>query len=581
MKKKPKSKRSPAKGGRNAGGADRSGDGPRESGSADERVVLKPFLGMKPGVYLTVLYSGILALILFFVLFYPGIHAYGAQVTFSSNPTGASVLVDGIRVGATPITVFVKAGTHSVIIRKPYFTDYQKQASVPGRLFGSLFVPARRSVQAELDLSGKAPMMEHAASAFASWALIGEAHGQYQFPPVLTETVKDLYSGKKGQDRKPSSAADLLDASLLQVQSPTLLRDYLAAELLDSSKGGAAGPYQLLTLFTKIIHLEKNTQAFPLWLSVVLSSEAESKYRQSDWYKNFVAGYGRSLTLAPGASGSLPLPGPAAVSVDGIAFRGIPGGSFIMGREDSSQTSTDPLLVPSRVSVKSFYIMETEATRAMFARFLAANPGWRPSARAELTSRGLVDGSYLSGWGNTGSYPAGSGDLPVTDVSYAAAAAFAGWLNARLPAYLSGYVVRLPSEAEWEYAARLDDATTQEGVFQDTYPASGRGAQPAGTGAAGRLGIHDLLGNVWEWTADWYRPAGPALALKGATGDNPAGGIALGAGAAAEMPAAHRTVKGGSFANRSDSLSAATRGSLPPDWCTPYLGFRLVIAARD
>ncbi len=574
MKKKAKSKPS-------AGNGARGGENMQSSSAASEdRVVLKPFLGMKPGVYLTALYGTLLALILFFVLFFPGIRAYGSQVRFQSDPSGASVLVDGVRVGATPVAVFVKAGSHDVTIRKAEFADYTAKVSISGRLVGSLFLPARKTVDASLSLTNATALERDAASRFASWSLIGEAHGQYQFPPVLTNAVRDLYGGSaSGDARTPGKAGALLTASLLQVQSPSLLRDYLNAEAMDLSAGGAAGPLQLARLFQKIIQLKKNTQAFPLWLSVVLPSDLASQYTHSDWYKSFMSGYTAKLRLPPGASGTHALPGPGEVTLDGISFVGIRGGDFIMGNEETGQTSTDPLLVPARVSLKSFYIMPTEASRAMFARFLAGNPSWRPAARSTLASQGLVTGSYLAGWSAGGTEPAGTGDLPVTDVSYAAAEAFAKWLTARLPGYLSGYEVRLPTEAEWEYAARLNDTTSQEGVFQDTYPAAGRSAQPVGTGAAGRLGLRDLMGNVWEWTNDWYRPAEPTLSLVSAQGDATAG-TALASADAAQMPAAHRTVKGGSFANRSDMLSPATRGSLPPDWCTPYLGFRLVIAPK-
>lgn len=575
MKKKAKSKPS-------AGNGARGGENMQSSGAASEdRVVLKPFLGMKPGAYLTVLYGAVLALIVFFVLFFPGIRAYGSQVSFQSDPAGASVLVDGVRVGATPVAVFVKAGPHDIIIRKPDFSDFSEKRSIPGKVFGSLIVPGHLTVSARLSLKEAVALENSAAFRFASWSLIGEAHSQYQFPPVLSNAVRDLYAGKQtAGSRSPGKADALLAVSLLQVQSPSLLRDYLNAESLDISAGGAAGPLQLVRLFEKIIHLKKNTQGFPLWLSVVLPSDPAAQYTHSDWYKGFMSRYTASLTLPPGASGNGALPGPGGIALDGISFVGIRGGTFIMGREEAGQTSTDPLLVPAKVSVKSFYIMPTETDRAMFARFLAANPSWRPAARSTLVKEGLVTGSYLADWGSAGSVPAGTGDLPVTDVSYAAATAFAKWLSARLPGYLSGYEVRLPTEAEWEYAARLNDTTSQEGVFQDTYPAAGRSAEPIGTGAAGRLGLRDLMGNVWEWTDNWYRPAEPALTAAGAQGDAPAG-TALGVSAAANMPAAHRTVKGGSFANRSDALSPATRGSLPPDWCTPYLGFRLVIAPRS
>ncbi|HUX12160.1 MAG TPA: SUMF1/EgtB/PvdO family nonheme iron enzyme [Spirochaetia bacterium] len=574
MKKKAKSKPSSAS-------ARRNQDGIVASDSAsEERVVLRPFLGMKPGLYLSILYSGALLLILFFALVFPGIRAFGAQVSIRSNPQGATVRIDGVRVGATPIVAFVAAGSHDITISKPYFSDYTEKSTVPGRLFGTLFAPARVRMNVSLALASGDDLRKNAAAKYASWALIGEAHSQYQFPPVLTEAVHDLYAGKESSPAVPGKAKDLLAAALTQAQSPSLLRDFVNAQALDDSAAQVTGPLQLASMFQKIIQLEKNSPGFPLWLSVVLPSDASARLVQSDWYRTYLSRYRDETRLTEAQTRRTALAGPARVDVDGIPFVGIPGGTFVMGREDANQTSTDPLLVSAKISVRSFYVMETEASRAMFARFLTANPQWLPSSRAELAGRGLVTSDYLAGWSGNGAVPPGTAALPVTDVSYDAAVAFAHWLTTRLPGSLSGFEVRLPTEAEWEYAARLNDTTPQEGVFQDTYPAAGQAPQPIGTGNAGTYGLRDMLGNVWEWTASWYRPAAPALALRSAQGDSPAEGIAISDPAAALLPAAHRTVKGGSFANRSDVLSAATRGSLPPDWCTPYLGFRLVIVRK-
>ena len=550
----------------------------------EDLVVLKPIFGVKPGVYLTVLYAVALVLILFFLLVFPGIVRNGAVVSFTSQPAGASILVDGIRIGATPDTAFVTSGKHELTIRKPYFKTSTETIAVPGRLFLSLFAPARLKYASSLSILSPGELISNASRQFASWALIGEAHGQYQFPPVLTDAVTDLYADRaSNQSNGPDEASHLLNNALLNVQSSSLLRDFVHATVLDHSAGQVAGPLQFGALFTKIIQLEKQSQGFPLWLNEVLPADVVSTLKSSAWYASFMKNYQESMRLSAADRQTTSIPGPNSLTLDGIQFVKVPGGSFIMGMDEASRTSTDPLLVPSKVRVGGFYMMSTETSRAMFEQFLKNDPKWLPSQRAQLEAQGLVTAGYLAGWSDQGAAtapPAGSANLPVTGVSFGAAQAFASWLTARLPASLSSYAVRLPTEAEWEYAARLSGGTPKNDVFQDTFQGVSREPEPVGTGGGGNLGIHDLMGNVWEWTASWYRPAEPPLARIGATGDNADMGIALSDATAAALPDVHMTVKGGSFANRSDTVSPGTRGSMPPAWCTPYLGFRVIIAPR-
>ncbi|WP_237722744.1 formylglycine-generating enzyme family protein [Singulisphaera acidiphila] len=241
---------------------------------------------------------------------------------------------------------------------------------------------------------------------------------------------------------------------------------------------------------------------------------------------------------ASGASRTLP-PG---VAPEGMVW--IPAGDFAMGSDDESMSDARPV---HRVSLDGFWMDRTEVTNRQFERFVRAtgyttvaeqapDPKAFPGAPKEL----LVPGSlvfsppvgrvsledHLAWWryvpGANWKHPSGPDssiqgleDHPVVQVCFDDALAYAKWAGKRLP-----------TEAEWEYAARggLDGkrycwgddlkpgGKWQVNNWQGLFPNENMkedgfdGTAPTGSFAVNGYGLSDMAGNVWEWCADWYQP---------------------------------------------------------------------------
>ena len=308
---------------------------------------------------------------------------------------------------------------------------------------------------------------------------------------------------------------------------------------------------------------------------------------------------------------------------DGMVW--IPGGEFSMGAEDSAdmnevgmQATRDSRPI-HRVYVHGFFMDRTDVTNAEFARFVNST-GYitvaerKPRAEDYPTAppENLVAGAvifhapdhpvslnnHFVWWsyvhGANWRHPLGpNSDLrgrdtyPVVNIAYEDAQAYAKWAHKRLP-----------TEAEWEFAARGglsgkryvwgDEfrpagrwmANTFQGHFPDTDTGEDgyAGIAPVGTFPANGYGLFDMAGNVWQWTSDWYRPDYYAqLALTGGLAKDPQGpDRSLDP---AEPDQAKKVQRGGSFLCTDQYCSrymVGTRGKGEVSTGTNHLGFRCV-----
>lgn len=312
----------------------------------------------------------------------------------------------------------------------------------------------------------------------------------------------------------------------------------------------------------------------------------------------------------------------------------IPPGEFTMGTDDPrSMPNERPA---HRVRLAGFWMDEHSVTNAEFRRFVEVTgyittaeqrPDWeelrkqvppgtpkppddllQPGSLVFVPPSGPVPLNDMSGWwrwtpGASWRHPEGPGstlagrdNLPVVHVSWDDAAAYAAWAGKRLP-----------TEAEWERAARggLENkrfpwgdqfqptgpdgrprhmANTFQGQFpcRDSAEDGFAGLAPVGSFPPNGFGLYDMAGNVWNWCSDQYRADAHTDAKHRSLCENPAGPASTFDPTDPFVPV-KRVVKGGSFlchVSYCESYRPSARRGMPPDTGSGHVGFRCVMTAE-
>ena len=213
--------------------------------------------------------------------------------------------------------------------------------------------------------------------------------------------------------------------------------------------------------------------------------------REEDWRGNLADSLDKAITghLRMIEGKLRDVAGPLSpIPPDMVFFRA---GRFFGIGSDKWEKDAEPDEKPQHnVHLDAFYMDKYETTNAQYKEFIDANPQWQKNR----IPKKYHDGDYLKHW-NGNDYPPDKGNHPVVYVSWYAAMAYAEWRGKRLP-----------TEAEWERAARsswhwrainADTANYGENVGDTT---------PVGMYPLDASGLYDMAGNVWEWCLDEYNP---------------------------------------------------------------------------
>ena len=221
-------------------------------------------------------------------------------------------------------------------------------------------------------------------------------------------------------------------------------------------------------------------------------------------------------------------------TVNGVTFKMIKvaGGTFQMGSDDSDAESREKPV--HSVTLSSYMIGETEVTQELWQAVMGSNPSDHKGTQ-----------------------------YPVENVSWNDCQTFVRKLNE-----LTGQRFRLPTEAEWEYAARGGNRSRgykyagSNNIGEVTwYSDSGSGTHNVKTKAPNELGIYDMSGNVWEWCQDWYS------SYSSSAQTNPTGAAT----------GSYRVYRGGSWYNEARYCRVSFRTFHAPTYSNFNIGLRLAL----
>ena len=446
----------------------------------EDQVKLEPFLDIRPGVYLTVLYTLIILAIVFFILILPGIRNPVAALIVKTEPAGAAIRVNDVYMGVSGGKIIIPRGEYTITAVMPGFESVSEVHKIPSRVFGSKFFPKKYKIDFTLKTADPLAAFSLYAAEFAAWSFGGDPSETWQIPMSLSEGAYRL--GKEQLTVNKEQFQQLLKAASRFTVTRTGLRDLIRAKVLLDGYGNSPSPVTLIGSISDALGFLSENPGTAAWLSRLLTGDAANTVKSSDWAKN-TRPAGIQLERSSEAAA-------ARVNVSGLYFTRTGG----------------------------FYISDNPVSRSIFEAFLEANPEWRDHLTNYEEEIALIPFE---------TYPRNI----ITGVTWHASEAFCKWLSGQLPSSMSGMEVRLPTEAEWEYAAQS---------------------------------IGSMQNNGWVWCADYYAP------LNFIKADDEA----IKALNSPERSLRGRQPGGGSASN------TETRASLPPDLSSPLVTFRAVIAGK-
>ena len=366
-----------------------------------EPVKLKPFHGIRPGVYIIIIWALIILLLAFVLFVLPGLVSNTSYVTFNEPVVGSGVYEDGIYLGSATDGVYkTTGGNHKYTFTYEGEEYGEVESKVKRKVFFTLFSHKPQLIVPERSYNDE--VKEKVVSAFirdvTSYSAVISAPDTFHYPPIFSAFASNSVE---------MSIKDVRDAWLLalsHISSSSLYEDYEVGKEI-------------------------------LLKSGILFETEESK--ELEYYIEALFN-GEKVILEKSMENNILLP-----TKDGDFFHYEP--TIVEMGYSTTLTVESAKEVPVKVEVYEFSIARNLVTEHDWALFVEENPKWSKDNLETLVEEGLVDSNYLKGITLS---PYINSIRPIRNISYYAASAYVEWKSGK-----DGVIYHIPTEKEWYTAS--------------------------------------------------------------------------------------------------------------------------------
>ena len=366
-----------------------------------EPVKLKPFHGIRPGIYILIIWALIILLLAFVLFVLPGLVSNTSYVTFNEPVVGSGVYEDGIYLGSATDGVYkTTGGNHKYTFTYEGEEYGEVESKVKRKVFFTLFSHKPQLIVPERSYNDE--VKEKVVSAFirdvTSYSAVISAPDTFHYPPIFSAFASNSVE---------MSIKDVRDAWLLalsHISSSSLYEDYKVGKEI-------------------------------LLKSGILFETEESK--ELEYYIDALFN-GEKVTLEKSMENNILLP-----TKDGDFFHYEP--TIVEMGYSTTLTVESAKEAPVKVEVYEFSIARNLVTEHDWALFVEENPKWSKDNLETLVEEGLVDSNYLKGITLS---PYINSIRPIRNISYYAASAYVEWKSGK-----DGVIYHIPTEKEWYTAS--------------------------------------------------------------------------------------------------------------------------------
>ena len=366
-----------------------------------EPVKLKPFHGIRPGIYILIIWALIILLLAFVLFVLPGLVSNTSYVTFNEPVVGSGVYEDGIYLGSATDGVYkTTGGNHKYTFTYEGEEYGEVESKVKRKVFFTLFSHKPQLIVPERSYNDE--VKEKVVSAFirdvTSYSAVISAPDTFHYPPIFSAFASNSVE---------MSIKDVRDAWLLalsHISSSSLYEDYKVGKEI-------------------------------LLKSGILFETEESK--ELEYYIEALFN-GEKVTLEKSMENNILLP-----TKDGDFFHYEP--TIVEMGYSTTLTVESAKEAPVKVEVYEFSIARNLVTEHDWALFVEENPKWSKDNLETLVEEGLVDSNYLKGITLS---PYINSIRPIRNISYYAASAYVEWKSGK-----DGVIYHIPTEKEWYTAS--------------------------------------------------------------------------------------------------------------------------------